>query len=160
MISKGGRPLYDVEKQHINEAWELANPNKKASIDAFELKIALKCLGFDVPKDVIRQMAIDSTTDPENPKLKVISKEFFTEIVTNMINERDVKSEITKAFSIFDEDHTGRISFKNLRLVTDNLGLQFSDNDLREMIEEADFDNDGEVDIDEFFQVMKKTTVF
>ena len=44
--------------------------------------------------------------------------------------------------------------------MTDSLGLNFTDKDLREMIEEADFDNDGEVSAEEFFQIMKKTNVF
>ena len=158
--SKHRRDLTDVELGQAKEAWDLANPSAKSTIDAVELRIALKCLSFEPPKEEIRKILLDDTSDPENPKYKQLNFDEFIDIVTKFVNARDPKSEIVKAFTIFDEDQTGKISFKNLRTVTDSLGLNFTDKDLREMIEEADFDNDGEVSIDEFFQIMKKTNVF
>ena len=154
------RDLTELELSQVKESWDLANPSGKQAIDAVELRIALKCLNFEPPKDEIRQMTLDKSSDPENPKFKRITYNEFVEIVTKYVNSRDQKSEIIKAFTIFDEDQTGKISFKNLRTVTDGLGLTFTDKDLREMIEEADFDNDGEVSVDEFFQIMKKTNLF
>ena len=154
------RDLTEIEQNQAKEAWDLANPTGKKTIDAVELRIALKCLCFDPPKEEIRQITLDKTSDPENPKFRKLSYTDYIEVVTRYVNLRDPKSEIVKAFTIFDEDQTGKISFKNLRTVTDSLGLNFTDKDLREMIEEADFDNDGEVSAEEFFQIMKKTNVF
>ena len=154
------RDLTEVEQSQAKEAWELANPTGKKTIDAVELRIALKCLCFDPPKEEIRHITLDKSSDPENPKFRQLTYDEYIEIVTRYVNLRDPKTEIIKAFTVFDEDQTGKISFKNLRTVTDSLGLNFSDKDLREMIEEADFDNDGEVSAEEFFQIMKKTNVF
>ena len=154
------RALTELELSQVREAWELANPAQKKAIDAIELRIALKCLAFEPLKEEIRAITLDKTSDPENPKFRQISFDEFILIVTKYVNSRDEKKEIIKAFTVFDEDQTGKISFKNLRNATDNLGLAFSDNDIREMIEEADFDNDGEVSADEFYQIMKKTKVF
>jgi Ca2+-binding EF-hand superfamily protein len=46
-------------------------------------------------------------------------------------------------FKLFDEDGVGRISFKNLRKISNEIGEKLTDEELREMLEEADRDGDG-----------------
>ena len=50
-----------------------------------------------------------------------------------------------------------RISASDLRRVADLIGEKLTDDEIREMIEEADRDNDGEVTEEDFVRVMKKT---
>ena len=61
-----------------------------------------------------------------------------------------------KVFALFDDDQTGAISFRNLKRVANELGENLTDEELQEMIEEADRNGDGMIDEDEFFRVMKK----
>ena len=61
-----------------------------------------------------------------------------------------------KVFSLFDDDSTGAISFRNLKRVANELGENLTDEELQEMIDEADRDGDGMINEDEFFRVMKK----
>ena len=70
------------------------------------------------------------------------------------------KEEILKAFRLFDDDETGKISFKNLKRVAKELGENLTDEELQEMIDEADRDGDGEVNEDEFLRIMKKTNLY
>ena len=58
--------------------------------------------------------------------------------------QRDPKEDLLKAFRLFDDDQTGRISLRNLRRVARELGEEMSDDELRAMIDEFDVDNDGE----------------
>ena len=60
---------------------------------------------------------------------------------------------------MFDDDETGKISFKNLKRVAKELGESMTDDELAEMIEEADRDGDGEINEEEFLRIMKKTSL-
>ncbi|CAK0854115.1 unnamed protein product [Prorocentrum cordatum] len=76
------------------------------------------------------------------------------------IDSKELKDEILKAFRLFDDDETGKISFKNLKRVAKELGERMTDEELQEMIDEADRDGDGEVNEEEFLRIMKKTNLF
>ena len=80
--------------------------------------------------------------------------------MTTKMAERDPMEEMMKAFRLFDEDDTGKISFKNLKRVAKELGENMSDDEIQEMIDEADRDGDGEISEEEFFRIMKKTNLF
>jgi centrin-1 len=61
-----------------------------------------------------------------------------------------------KVFDLFDDDKTGLITFKNLKRVSKELGENLTDDELMEMIEEADRDGDKMINREEFYRVMRK----
>ena len=84
----------------------------------------------------------------------------FLEMMTSKMSEKDSREEILKAFRLFDDDETGKISFRNLKRVAKELGENMTDEELQEMIDEADRDGDGEINEDEFLRIMKKTSLY
>lgn len=84
----------------------------------------------------------------------------FLMLMTMKMTEKDSKEEILKAFRLFDDDETGKISFKNLKRVAKELGENLTDEELQEMIDEADTDGDGEINEQDFLRIMKKTSLY
>merc|ERR1719399_2740176 len=133
--------LTDDQKQEIKEAFDLFDTDGSGSIDAKELKVAMRALGFEPKKEEIQKMISDVDDDGSG----TIEFNEFLQMMLQKILNRDPKDEILKAFRLFDDDETGKISFKNLKRVAKELGERMTDEELQEMIDEADRDGDGEV---------------
>merc|ERR1711997_1246605 len=63
-------------------------------------------------------------------------------------------AEFKEAFSLFDKDGNGLISAAELRHVMTNLGEKLTDEEVDEMIREADVDGDGAINYQEFVRMM------
>jgi hypothetical protein len=61
------------------------------------------------------------------------------------MKDTDSEEEILEAFKVFDKDGNGFISAAELRHVMTNLGEKLTDEEVDEMIREADIDGDGQV---------------
>ena len=70
------------------------------------------------------------------------------------------KSILWEGLQAVDYNDMGKISFRNLKRITRELGENLTEEELREMIEEADRDGDGEVNQEEFLRIMKKTSLY
>ena len=91
----------------------------------------MRALGFDVRKKDVLELMADYDRDGSGQ----IEFQDFLDIMTTKINERDPTEEILKAFKLFDEDGTGKISLKNLRRIARELGENLSDEELQAMID-------------------------
>ena len=114
----------------------------------------MRALGFPIKKiDVIRYFK-------EIPKdiSQSLSFEEFIRIVAPILPKRDSKEEIFKVFKLFDEDGSGKISFKNLRKIALEVGENLTDEEIKDMLSEADRSThqEGLIDFEDFYKVMKK----
>ncbi|KAF6731318.1 Centrin-2 [Oryzias melastigma] len=148
--------LTEEQKQEIREAFELFDTDGSGFIDVKDLKVAMRALGFEPKKEEIKKMISEVDKDATG---KISFADFLT-VMTQKMAEKDSKEEILKAFRLFDDDETGKISFRNLKRVAKELGENLTDEELQEMIEEADRDGDGEVNQEEFLRIMKKTCLY
>ncbi|XP_070073497.1 uncharacterized protein [Drosophila takahashii] len=148
--------LSEAQKCDIKEAFDLFDNECTGYIEVKELKVAIRALGFEPKKEEIKRMIAEIDKDCSG---RIVFNDFL-HLMTMKMAEKDTKEEILKAFRLFDDDETGKISFRNLKRVARELGETLTDEELREMIDEADLDNDGEVNQEEFLRIMKKTSLY
>uniref|UniRef100_A0A7S2V0E0 EF-hand domain-containing protein n=1 Tax=Fibrocapsa japonica TaxID=94617 RepID=A0A7S2V0E0_9STRA len=145
--------LDDEAIEEVREAFNLFDTEGKGTIDIRELKAAFRALGFTVKKNDIREMM--AHLGKESHEYNIAFNEFVQMVTPRMMN-RDTREEIMKVFALFDEDQTGGISFRNLKRVAAELGENLTDDELQEMVDEADRDGDGVINQEEFYRVMRK----
>ena len=80
-------------------------------------------------------------------------KEFMCLMVKQM-KDNDTDEELQYAFKVFDRNKNGYITSHELRSAMTNLGENLTTEEVEEMIKEADLDNDGQIDFDEFMKMI------
>ena len=92
--------MSEEQKQEIREAFDLFDTDGSQTIDAKELKVAMRALGFEPNKDEIKKMIADIDKDGNG----TIEFDEFLAMMTAKMGERDSREEIMKAFRLFDDD--------------------------------------------------------
>ncbi|XP_056690330.1 caltractin-like, partial [Spinacia oleracea] len=93
--------LTQQKRQEIKEAFELFDTDGSGTIDAKELNVAMRALGFEMTEEQINQMIADVDKDGSG----AIDFDEFCHMMTAKIGERDTKEELMKAFRIIDQDN-------------------------------------------------------
>ncbi|CAG7853885.1 Cell division control protein 31 [Serendipita indica DSM 11827] len=146
--------LTEEQKQEIKEAFELFDADKDSCIDYHELKVAMRALGFDLKKAEVLKLLRDHDKSGHG----LMEYDDFAKIMAEKILARDPAEEIRRAFQLFDDDNTGKITKKNLKRVVRELNETLDDDELQAMIDEFDLDGDGEINEQEFFAIMTDDT--
>ncbi|KAG0358542.1 hypothetical protein BC939DRAFT_439052 [Gamsiella multidivaricata] len=97
----------------------------------------------------------EDTDDNYDGQLYFTLKDFITIMSPN--EEQHAQDEVSRVFQLFDTQGKGSIRIEDLRRVATELNIPLKDEELREMIEEADRDGTGGVKEQEFAKIMKKT---
>ena len=144
--------ITEEQKQEIKEAFDLFDSESSGAIDAKELKVAMRALGFEPKKEEIRKILSEVDKSGEG----IIRYDDFLDIMTQKMLERDPIEEMKKAFVLICEEGHDKITLKSLQKVAKELGENMTDDELNEMIVRADTDKDGKVSFEEFYAIMTK----
>jgi centrin-1 len=125
--------LTDAQRDELRQAFDLFDSEGTGRIQAAEVKVALRALGFEVKKDELKSLlnavgaSITGTMDFNE----------FLRVLLLKIGEKESKEEVTRAFKMFDEEGKGYISFEDLKLISEQLGQTLTDDELKEMMDFA-----------------------
>lgn len=150
--TKNKRNLTEEQALEVKEAFNVFDSEQSGGLDARELKAALSALNVKISKDEIRQIYSDFGKDIRE---KINQEEFF-EIVTPRLPDRHTKDYIKMIFKYFDLDNNEKISIRNLKKIAQEIGENLSDEELKEIMEEADRDSDGFIGFEDFYRIMRK----
>ena len=144
--------LTDEQKREIKEAF---SSFEESGIEVDELRSAMQALGFDAKNSDVQKI-LDKLERHKNP----LNFEEYMDVMIEKNEEKDPEIEMKKAFKILCEDGTEKITLKSLSKICADLGEKISEEELQEMINEADKDKDEEVGEEDFIKIMQKTGMF
>lgn len=99
----------------------------------------MRSLGQNPTEEALRQMIKEVDADDSGT---IDFAEFLT-LMARKMKTQDSEAEIQEAFKVFDTDNSGKISATELRQVMEKLGEKLSDQEVEDMIREADINGDG-----------------
>jgi len=145
--------LTDEQKKEIKDAFSIF---EDGGIHPDELRLAMKTLGFDTKNEEVQKIIERVDARGKNP----VNYEQFLEIMIERPNDKEPEVEMKKAFKILCEEGHDKITLKSLKKICSDLGENITDDELNEMIKEADKDDDNEVGEEDFIKIMQKTNMF
>lgn len=120
------------------------------SITTKELGTVMRSLGQNPTEAELQDMINEVDADGNG----TIDFAEFLSLMARKMKDTDSEEELKEAFRVFDKDQNGFISAMELRHVMTNLGEKLTDDEVDEMIREADVDGDGQINYEEFVKMM------
>ncbi|NXY91894.1 CALMS protein, partial [Alcedo cyanopectus] len=142
--------LSEQQISEFKEAFSLFDRDGDGCISAKELGTVMRSLGQNPTEAELRDMVGEADGDGSG----TVDFGEFLSLMAGRMREAEGEEEIREAFRVFDKDGNGYISAAELRHVMTNLGEKLTDDEVDEMIKEADCNNDGQVNYEEFVRMM------
>uniref|UniRef100_A0ACB8FT65 Uncharacterized protein n=1 Tax=Sphaerodactylus townsendi TaxID=933632 RepID=A0ACB8FT65_9SAUR len=140
-VGVGADQLTEEQIAEFKEAFSLFDKDGDGTITTKELGTVMRSLGQNPTEAELQDMINEVDADGNGT---IDFPEFLTMMARKM-KDTDSEEEIREAFRVFDKDGNGYISAAELRHVMTNLGEKLTDEEVDEMIREADIDGDGQV---------------
>eukprot|EP00250_Pteridium_aquilinum_P025772 c3150_g1_i1 orf=345-752(-) len=103
----------DVQQQEIREVFDLFDTNNSGTIDAEELQMAMRSLGFEAGTEEIKNMIEEIDANNSGS----IEFQEFLQMMTGKISERVSVKEISEVFDQFFKDpETGTVTYQYEKL--------------------------------------------
>ncbi|KAF9677653.1 hypothetical protein SADUNF_Sadunf08G0129900 [Salix dunnii] len=165
--------LTEEQIVEFREAFGLFDKDGDGCITIEELATVIRSLDQNPTEEELHDMISEVDSDGNGT---IEFSEFLT-LMAKKTKETDAEEELKEAFKVFDKDQNGYISANEhftysigkrsllnntlallvhvqLRHVMINLGEKLTDEEVDQMINEADLDGDGQVNYDEFVKMM------
>lgn len=142
--------LGNLEK--YREQFNFFDRDGNGEIDTRELIHLLRAIGqnpsIGETENMIHEIDADGTG--------TINFDEFLYLMTRHGHHGDVGQQLKAAFRVFDKDKDGFISSKELHDVMTGLGERMTEDEVQEMLLEADADKNGLIDYEEFIAMMTR----
>ncbi|XP_021367627.1 calmodulin-beta-like [Mizuhopecten yessoensis] len=143
-------------EKYYRECFDIFDEDKSGNIDSRELGNVLRALGFNPTEQNVKEYLTKIDTDKSN----TIEYEEFRNFIINLEQKKpepdQLRSDLLAAFKLFDLDGNGFLSSDELKNIVKTMGESLTEDDCKNLVQEADSDNDGHVDYAEFVERMLK----
>ena len=138
-------------KKQYQDAFEMFDKDKDGTISAKELANVMETLIGQKPSmDEINSMIKEVDLNSDG---KIELEEFITLMMKNNPDSQQ-EEEVINAFRVFDKEGNGLIQTDELKHIMMTIGDKMTEAGADEMIHEADIDDDGVINYEEFVRMM------
>jgi calmodulin len=153
-LSTGFDGLTEEQVAEFKEAFELFDKDGDGFIQTKQLGTVMRSLGQNPTEAELIDMINEVDADGKG----IIDFPEFLSLMSCKMHDVDVEEELIECFKVFDRDNNGFISAAELRHVMCGLGEKITDEEIDEMVHEADVaghvDGDGRINYEEFIRMM------
>jgi len=149
----GSDQLTEEQVAEFKEAFSLFDKDGDGTVTTKELGTVFRSLGQNPTaaelQDMINGVDADGNGTVDFPD--------FLSLMSRKMKDTDTEEELIEAFKVFDKDGGGFIDAAQLRHVMTNLGEKLTDDEVDEIIKEAEDptkQSDGVIDFQEFVNMM------
>ena len=136
--------LTEEKLADLREAFEQYDKDKDGVISIKELGELMTKLGQAPTETELQDMINEVDVDGNE----------FIGLMARRMRDTDTEEELMEAFKVFDRDGNNFITNAELKHVMLALGEKVTDEEVDEMIREADTNNDGCINYDEFVRMV------
>jgi len=142
--------LTEEQTESLRVAFELFDTDGSGSISSAELGAVMRKLGHEPTTEELNDVINEHDADGSGQ----IEFQEFCVLMAEQMSDANKEDTLRAAFETFDKDGSGAISRAELKEVMTSLGENLSEEDIEDMMNEADTDGDGNISFAEFVRMM------
>lgn len=150
MDEQSNSPLTPEQIEEYREAFNIFDRDGDGHLTVKELGIVMRSLGQNPSVQELEEMVAEVDTNGS----KTVEFTEFLEMMGKQLLEKNIEEEVRDAFAAFDKDKDGKITSAELVHIMKNIGEPLPQEDIDEMIAEADINKDGTIDYADFVRRM------
>ena len=143
----------DIAQETLDEykeAFNLFDRNGDGNITTAELGTVMRSLGQNPTEAELADMVNAIDTDGNG----VINFVEFVRLMVSKARNQDSEEELKEAFKVFDRNGDGTVNAAELRHVLTHIGEKLDEDEVDDLLREADIDAEGQIKYADFVKVL------
>ena len=142
--------ISDEQRKELQDVCDQFDKDKDGKISEKELQNAMISMGQNPTEEEIDEMMNEVDLNKDG---KIDFDEFMI-LMSKSSPDTQTEEEVINAFRVFDKEGNGLISSVELKHIMMSIGDKMTEEEADEMVNEADIDEDGMINYEEFVRMM------
>ena len=142
--------ISEEQRKELQDVFDQFDKDKDGKISGLELGNAMMSMGQSPTEEEINEMMREVDLNQDG---KIDFDEFMI-LMTRSSPDTQTEEEVINAFRVFDKEGNGLIASSELKHIMMTIGDKMTEEEADEMVNEADIDEDGMINYEEFVRMM------